>query len=481
MTSVGRRLTVLLLVYAAALAGWSWFSSAVAPGLILDAMAGDAGRALDRAVRWFARNRPAEVVIREWREAAPAVAGALALHAGLVVMIGVWSRRGSPVGSWTRAAASAFLAIASLAFLVASALEGAIQDYYLYLQIWGEVLAGRDPWFLVLGGGGYWYSLNAYGPLYNALAIPTLWNPLAPKLIFAAAYWAFASWLALDLAGRRGRPGWASLALAAWFATPYAWVEIARFGHFDVLVALLAIAAAEARARGRWKSGAAWLTAGVLLKYFPAVLAPFLALDRGRVRWRWLAATAGLSLAGLAVAGLAWGPSVVRPISLAVGRESAYLSIFYALRGPLSPIGRDTLFFSTDEYATPILLLALYRAWTWARRTRMDPLAAGVLAIATTLLFYKVGFPQYYMLLFLMAPYWYVRDFDRLRLRGPLAATYLACFGWIGWFDVKTAQETVGQIVPWAGVPTFLLMLGLTLCIAFGGPREDPEAVEASA
>ncbi|WP_165249718.1 hypothetical protein [Paludisphaera soli] len=476
MTASSWRWTAAILItYAVALAAWSWFATAVAPGLIARSLSGEGGPTLDRLVPLIAKGRALPVVQQEWRDASSAVAAALVVHAVLVLAILSWGRRregASEGGVWLRGATSGFLILASLAFLIATIFAGAIQDYFLYLQIWREVLGGRDPWFLVLGGIGA-FSLNAYGPLYNVLALPVLWNPLAPKLIFAAAYWFFASWLVLDLGGRRGFPAWGRLALAIWFAGPFAWVEIAYFGHFDVLVALLAVAAAEARLRGRWGASFGWLSAGVLLKFFPGVLAPFLALDRGRVRWRYLAAIVGLSLAGMAAAGAYWGPSLLRPLTLAVNRESAALSIFRYLRGPHSPIGRDTLFFAPDQYATPLLLLALYRAWSWTRRMGFEPLASCVLAVATTLLMYKVGFPQYYMVLFLIAPYWFVRDFARLAHRGPLATAFLACFAWISWFDLRLAREDPGPLVEWVGVPTFALMMAFVVWVAVAGPREQ--------
>jgi hypothetical protein len=471
-----RRTAAILIPYTVAVAAWSWFATAIAPGLIAGSLAGEGATWLDRAVQLIARGRALPVAQQEWRDASSALAAALVVHAALVLAILAWGRREGAAmdGVWLRRGISGFLIVAGLAFLIATVLAGAVQDYFLYLGIWREVLHGRDPWFLVVGGIGP-FSLNAYGPLYNILALPVLWNPYGPKLIFAAAYWFFVSWLVLDVGGRRGFSAWGRLALALWLASPFAWVEIAYFGHFDVLVALLAVAAAEARLLGRWGASVGWLSAGVLLKYFPGVLAPFLALDRGRVRWRYLAAVAGLSLAGMAAAGASWGPSVLRPLSLAVNRESAHLSIFRYLRGPYSPIGREALFFTTDQYATPLLLFALYRTWSWTRRTGFDPLASCVLAVATTLLLYRVGFPQYYMVLFLLAPYWFVRDFARLAHRGPLATAYVACFAWITWFDVRLAREDYARLVDWVGMPMFALMLAFVVSIALAGPREAPD------
>lgn len=467
---VSRRSLTILAAYIAVVAAWSWFASTVAPSWIQAACAGAEPTVFGGAIRWFCGDRPASVVIDNWEITATAIGGGLALHAILTAAILRRTRDGGTAGAIT----ASILIVASLAFLVATAIIGDIQDYHLYLDIWREVMAGHDPWYLVIGGPSGSFSLHAYGPLYNLLAPATLWNPLGPKLIFAAAYWAFAAGLALS-APRRGLPAWSGPALALWFAGPFAWVEVAGFGHFDVLVALLCVAAIEARAGDRWRASAAWAAAGVLLKYFPGVLAPFLALDRGRVRWRWLAAVAGLSASGMGLALAIWGPSALRPISLATGRESAGLSIFRTLRGSYSPIGRDDLFFSIDEYASPILLLGLFTAWRWARRTGLEPVAASVLAVAVTLSLYKVGFPQYYMVLYLLAPYWFVREYAALKNRGWLMAAYLATFLWISRYDLLMAKNLQGRADEWIGAATFPLMAGLVAAIAAAGRRSPPE------
>jgi hypothetical protein len=473
MPAIASRRTLMILAgHALALAGWTWFASTVAPSWIAAAYVGQGPPSFEAVARWFGGDRPASDVLKQWEVRASAIGGALAIHAALVLAILRWGRGG---GRGT-VVASAVLIVVSLAFLVVSAVIGDVQDYHLYLDIWREILAGRDPWYLVVGGPTGSFSLHAYGPLYNLLALPTLWNPLGPKLIFAGAYWTFAASLSLT-APRLGMPPWSPLAFAAWFAGPFAWVEIAGFGHFDVLVAFLCVAAIQARANGRWGASAGWTASGVLLKYFPGVLAPFLALDRGKVRWRWLATTAGLSVAGLGVAWSIWGPSVFRPLALAAGRESAGLSIFRVLRGSHSPIGRDTLVFSTDEYAGPILLGGLFLSWRWTRRTELLPTTAGVLAVATTLTLYKVGFPQYFMVLYLLTPYWFAREFARLSNRVWIAAAYLAVFAWVTWYDVLLARGLQTAADDWAGLVTFPLMAALTAGIALSGRKETAPGV----
>ena len=90
-----------------------------------------------------------------------------------------------------------------------------------------------------------------------------------------------------------------------------------------------------------------------------------------------------------------------------------------------------------------------------------------MLAIATTLLFYKVGFPQYQMVLFVLASYWVVARSKQIRNRVPLYVSLGCYFGWLGIFDVIECTKGVDfhSMQEWAGLPTFLLGCGLIVCI----------------
>ncbi|WP_165064657.1 glycosyltransferase 87 family protein [Paludisphaera rhizosphaerae] len=465
MIGIGwRRAGLIVACYGAAAFAWFLFSTRLGPSLVASGYDAAEATAWGRLVTFYASGLARDATLAKWEMVRPAVVAALAIHALLLFTVIQWTRNAEPSTTspegWCGRAATIAVLLASFVLLVLTALFGSIQDYTLFRDIWREVLRGHDPWFMVPGGPRDVYPLNAYGPFFNVLAVPTIWHPLGPKLLFAAAYCFFVAHLLL-VVGRRTLPSWVRLAAALWFFSPYPVVELALMGHFDVLVALLAIAAIEARARDRWRASAGWLASAVLLKYYPGVLAPFLALDRGRVRWRYLAASGGLSLAGLGIAWLIWGNSVGRPLWLAVERQSMFLSIFRFLRGPYSPVGHETLVFTTDEYATPLMLFALYQAWQWSRRNEVSPRAACTLAAATTLALYKVGFPQYYMLLFLAAADWFVREYATIRRRLPLAAAYLGLFSWIGWFDQLIVRRDPAPLDDWVGVPTFILMVSL--------------------
>ena len=234
------------------------------------------------------------------------------------------------------------LLLLSAAFLAATIRQGVLQDYHLYRAMWAAVREGRDPWWMVDGVFGH-YPINAYGPLFNALAILDRINPLLPKLCFAWTYLLFAVG---TIKAAVSEAEWNSVATAAglaWLWNPYVWVELAHYGHFDVLVGLFCVGAVAARIDRRDARSGACLALGVLLKYMPVVLLPFLILDRGRFRLRLLGLATALIGLGLGLSVLVWGTAVFRPIIFAVGRTSQYLSIYRYLDGFYSPISRLAL------------------------------------------------------------------------------------------------------------------------------------------
>ncbi len=305
------------------------------------------------------------------------------------------------------------------------------------------------------------------------LAVLTWVHPLAPKLLIAWAYCLTSCWLIQELRARRRLGRFATLGLVVWFWNPFPWVEVAIRGHFDLLAGLACVAAVHSRIRGRDAWSGISLGLGVLLKYIPIVLLPFLLLNRERYRPRLLfAALATVSL-GMGASYLMWGPSMFRPLTLAATRFSTLLSVFRFIRGQYSPfhaILGDAP--NLDHLAVPILFLGLLRAWSWSRLHRPDPATAATLAILTTLLLYQNGFPQYQMVLFVVASYWIVQTWDRLRRRKALAVAMGLYFGWLALFDVAYCAIDINQ-TPWedaVGLPTFLLGFALLTCVVRSSP-----------
>jgi hypothetical protein len=369
------------------------------------------------------------------------------------------------------------LLLLSAAFLAATIQQGVRQDYYLYRGIWGVVREGHDPWWLSLGIFGN-APTNAYGPLFNGLAIFDWFNPLLPKLLFAWTYLAFAA-STIKASRRVMSRGLGAAAVAIiWFWNPYAWIEIPRYGHFDVLIGLSCVAAVAARIARRDVASGVSLALGVLLKYIPGVLLPFLILDRGRFRIRLLGSTLAVIAMGFGLSLLIWGWATFRPISFAIGRQPEYLSIFRFLEGTLSPVQGLDITRDLRYLSTPLLLLALLRVWNWSRRRGTEPASTAILVILTMLLLYQVGFPQYQMVLFVIASYWIVRKWEVLHRRQTLLVALGCYFAWIATFDVIEATLGVDyrRMRDWAGLVTLTLGCVLISCIVASSPIEEAES-----
>lgn len=445
----GPRRLALPAIYAALGAAWSAFATWAAPPVIEAAYDGRSWPILNRVMRGRGPH-PLGHYLELWGSFSGAVLLAGGLHLALVL-----ATRARGLGAKQRLGLDAF----AMAFLGVTVLAGVRHDYVADLEIWDAVLRGSDPWWLVEGRGA---PLNAYGPLFNALAPLTLINPLAPKLLFATGYLLVVGRLfgMRRDAGRRSRAGWIFLVL-----NPFPWVEVAYFGHFDVWVAIACAAAVHLRARGRDAPSGIALASGVLLKYLPLVILPFLILDGRRLRVRLLLATTFPIAFGMALGVVAWGPSTTRPLRFAATRGSNLLSIFRFLRGAYSPLRPLGLAPDADSWALPCLAAAgaCLLAWCWARR--VGPASSSFAAVLTTLLLYRVGFPQYQVVPFLLCACWANLEWERLRRERVLLALLAAYFGWLATFDVCYAVLG-GVLHPgdrWAwldevvGLPTFLL------------------------
>lgn len=450
------------LAYGVVVLAWVLFAEFVAPAIVADAYHGRSLPALNRVLAERASRRPLEYYLDLWRHAEGAVLLGIVTHGALVG----WMRTRRGIIGRIRV----FLIGFAAAFLAVTVLVGPRQDYVAYLEMWSVVRGGGDPWWIVPDSG---IVLNAYGPLFNVLAPLAGANPMAPKVLFAGAYLlAVVELTALYLADPRRRP-WATAALLAWLANPSAWVQVAWYGHFDVLVAIACVAAVHLRLRDRDGASGACLGLGFLLKFLPAVLVPFLMLDGRRLRWRLGLAAGIVMVGGLALAAAVWGDSVARPFQFASSRGSNLLSVFRFLRGTHSPLRWFLESPDLDRFALPALAAALAVALWVCWRGRADAATSAVLAVLTTLLLYRVGFVQYQMVLYLLVPYWCLRRPDLLEQSVWLRASLAGYLGAIVGFDLF--DLSVGGIVgvgrswafleEWVGLPAFLLGASLWLAL----------------
>ena len=294
---------------------------------------------------------------------------------------------------------------------------------------------------------------NSYGPLFNALA-PLVWvNPLANKLLFAFSYLAYVIWLIKDLAPRRGFVTLSWPWLSLWILNPFPWVQIAYFGYFDVLVALACVAAVHSLISKRDGVSGICLAVGVLLKYMPIVILPFLVFSERRFHFRLLSFCVGVVIFGLAVSTLIWGPSTFLPLALAALRQPAW-SIYDVLASTHSPL---RLFWEPpnsnylDWLEKPFLVTAGLGVFAWCVLGRIGPTLSATLAILVILLLHRTGQFNYQMLPFLLISYWMVSEWEQLREHSFLAALLfayfclLAIFELIAWSAITIVTYTNGD------------------------------------
>ncbi|HZW29562.1 MAG TPA: glycosyltransferase family 87 protein [Isosphaeraceae bacterium] len=485
------RLHALLAVCVVLTVAWVGLARWVVPPLLVAQRPGPAVAALQRYLQGYITPYTGSDLPGRWAELSVAVGIAALLHLTILGILRREDRRAEDGrtkadgrgGRGVRRAQS----LLALVFLAVTVLTWPRHDYYYYLQMWYEVRQGHDPWWLVHGrfGDG---PLNAYGPVFNLLAGLAWLNPLAPKLLFADAYILFTIATIQRAAAGRRLSGLEALAILALFWNPFPWVEIAIRGHFDILVGLLCLAAVHARLRDRDLLAEVSLVLGVLLKYFPIVILPFLALDRGRLRLRFLGVALAAIALGLALSYHLWGLSVFRPLAFAVNRPSTTLSIFWFLRtrySPLKGLGAPT---NWDSWSPYLLFLGLFLAWSWSRARRPSLEASTAVAALTTVLLYRVGFSQYQMVPFVLASSWVLRNWGQLRGRALLGVALGGYVTWLATFEAgnfyygdESGTPTWAMVEDFAGLVTFLLGCLLLAAMGRSSTPEDPLVVQRPA
>ena len=248
---------------------------------------------------------------------------------------------------------------------------------------------------------------------------------------------------------------------------PLPLVEVAWFGHFDVIVGVACVAAVSACVHRRDTRSGIALGIGVLIKYVPIVLLPFLAIARPRLRLSLVISALVTLVAGLTLSVLIWGPETFRPLLFAATRKSELLSIFRVLRGSWSPVHDLLSAAAFDRLAVVTLAVAGLSVFAWCWRHAVEPRAGIVLALWTTLLFYQVGLVQYQLVLMLPVVFWLatIDDPHWFRQHVSLLVSLAVYFTWITAFDLLSAWIG-GYLRPtggwqWLddvmGLPTFLL------------------------
>lgn len=465
-------LAALLILYGTLILIWLAFSGFFVPAFIEALQQGRLNSSLARALQARMHRAP-DHYQRLWSSFVYAVAWALVCHLSLTLLTKSLVSTSGGRNQWGRGE-TAFVFLSAL-FLGLTVLSGPRHDYVAYVEIWERVWRGGDPWEVSAQFG---YPLNAYGPLFNLLTIPAAINPLLPKLLFATSYLAFAF---LIFRSFKASSQNSNRLLLAILYGPFVWVEIAYFGHFDILVALVCISACLSAPGGREGLAGFSLAAGVLLKYIPLSLLPFFLFRAGRFRPRFMFIFLFTIAVGTAMSWLIWGNTLFRPLAFATGRPSTFASIFRFLRGPWSPLTLLTPTPNLDRFSLPSLLASGLFVFVITLRSRAKLDTALLLAAVVTLTFYRVGFLQYQMIVYVLATLWIAK---RPALTSRRPSLFWALAGYLAWFSaldlvyayaggVLHPQDPLGWLDDIVGLPSFLLGISLIYAFLRSTARED--------
>jgi hypothetical protein len=310
----------------------------------------------------------------------------------------------------------------SAVFLTTTAITGIKNDYDAYVIEWTAVLNGEDPW------AWHFEVLNAYGPLFNVMAPMTWLNPLFNKLLFAFSYLVYVIWLIKEYGPRRNSnaPSWFYYGLLLFNLFP--WVEIAYLGYLDVLVGLACVAAVHSLVHKNDALSGTYLASGILLKFMPIVVLPFLAFDGRRLHFRLVGCCVAFVALGFLASVLVWGMSTFVPVAFAATR-SPVLSIYYVMNSQHSPL---RLIWDTPHaewLEKPLLLMAGLSIFAWSIWRQSEPSLSATLAILATLLLYRLGYPNYHLVFLCMVSYWAVSEW--CRFKAVLAALLIGYFNFL--------------------------------------------------
>ena len=428
----------VLAIYAAICVAWVGFAKLVAPTVIAAAHNGqnllNLNWLLGEAVQ------PLKYYHEGWSVVAFAVPLAVMLHLVVVVTIRRIDTNNTiaPEPARQIRTINAILIAFSAVFLAVTVFSGERRDYTVYVPEWFDVLAGLDPWDFTRG-----FNENAYGPLFNVLAPVVLINVLANKILFAFLYLVYVIWLIKIVAPTRGLTALSWPLVFLLILNPYPWVEIAYLGYFDILVGLACVAAVYWQLNGKdWIAGAS-LGLGVLLKFMPIVILPFLAFSGRRVHFRLFISCVGVVVLGFALSILVWGTSTLRPIEFAATRPAEW-SIYALLNSTHSPLRLFSDAPNTEWLEKPALSIALFVIFASCMRYRTEPALSATLASLVTLLFYRVGWFNYQMVFFVLVSFWTVWKWQELRSHPILVALLVS---YLSFITVADLARLLGIVV----------------------------------
>ncbi len=426
---------VLMLGYGAALT--LVLDTHVGPGLVRAAYRGESWEPLNRILE-FRSQYPLVHYMAKWH---------LLSRSLSVALIGAAVATLAALLTWRRPPQVILVAILAPALALAAVLlkEKIDRDYFLHLEMWKLTLAGGDPWASDS-------VVNAYGPIFNLLAIPVALDPFAPKILYALVW----SGVIASLATRNC---WIALAVM-----PLGIYEAIAGGRFDILVAICLLAALRDYLAGRDVTAGVWLGVGFLFKFLPLAVLPFLVLDGRRLRWKVALSALTISVAGFALAIWIWGRSApLRPLLFNSQRPSGSCSLF--------AFARYVMGFNLDHWSGPIIAVSLGALMVWSVARRPPPVRTALAALGLILAFHKFGSMAYTVMLSVPLAWYVTEGADRMLQQATILYT-----GWMSacFVVVLTGRHLgVGNTIMFAaGLPNCLIALALVSALLCRGPTD---------
>jgi hypothetical protein len=184
------------------------------------------------------------------------------------------------------------------------------------------------------------------------------------------------------------------------------------------------------------------LALGILLKYFPIVILPFLVLNKRRIHFRLFLSCAVIVMAGLLLSVAVWGTSTFRPMVFAANRRPiASIYEFVSVASPLRLLWSAP---NIDWLEKPLWFIVGVGVFTWTMLRHLGPALLAIFAVLVTLLLYRVGYTNYQMVLFLLISYWSTSRWSEVREHSVLVVLLFAYFGFLGIVEIAIWRGFVG-------------------------------------
>jgi hypothetical protein len=285
-----------------------------------------------------------------------------------------------------KAVITIFLLFWSLLMLWLCWWSGAKHDYGAYLDQWRLLRDGRDPWLPE--------EENTYGPLHAVLGLLLPLGKLAPKFFIVSSLLIANAALVFALIRERGIEPIQVVYLAA-IPTNILVIGVGvAYGLNDALVAGILVFAALLRIRRVFAIAGMLVGLAALTKFYPLLLLPFFALDRGRLRWSVVLSGISVFCVGFAVAVVIWGYGPVAALAYGSAREPKLLSILAALENYFGEKEVVRWLIKYNSICVVFGVAITFLLSLWARLNWLEGTVLGYLVMLTA---YKVGHQQFYV------------------------------------------------------------------------------------